>query len=65
MIGIAFGSLGLFIGIALGGTLGGFIGSGIHGFFAMHLQGIREVEQRVLNQQRELNQQRLLHAIGW
>ena len=65
MVGIAFGHLGLLIGIALGGTLRGLIGNGIHGLIGMHLQGIREAEQRVFDQQQELNQRRMLDAIGW
>ena len=58
-IGFAYGRLGLFIGIALGGALGGFIGSSIQGLFGMHLQGIREAEQRGFDQQQRLN------AIRW
>ena len=61
MISFASRNLNLYIGIALGGTLGGFIGSAIQGPFGLHLQGIREAEQRMLNQQRESNAQRMLN----
>ena len=60
VIGIACGPLGLFIGIALGGTLGGFIGSGIQGRNDKHHQEMRETQQQMLNQQRELHEQRML-----